>query len=283
MPIADINGLEIAYEVVGDAGEPWALTPGGRFSKDYGGVRELAEAIAGSGRRVLIWDQPNCGASSVAFTGETESGLQADTLAALIRQLDFGPTVIVGGSGGARVSLLTVARNPDIAKALAMWWISGGTYGLMAVGTYYCAASIGAVARYGMEGVVELPEWQEVLERNPRNRERFLAMDPEEFRSMLERWYAAYAPPTDGQTVPGSPDDQLQAISVPTLVFRSGASDPEHPRETSEQLAALIPGAQLAEPPWGDREWIGTRRGAQRRRRVALHPLAAAGPPADRV
>ena len=29
-----------------------------------------------------------------------------------------------------------------------------------------------------------------------------------------------------------------------------------HTRETSEQLAELIPSAQLVEPPWGDREWI---------------------------
>jgi hypothetical protein len=42
----------------------------------------------------------------------------------------------------------------------------------------------------------------------------------------------------------------------PVLVFRSGASDPEHKRETSEHLAKIIPGARLVEPPWGDREWI---------------------------
>lgn len=52
------------------------------------------------------------------------------------------------------------------------------------------------------------------------------------------------------------------AISVPTIVFGSGASDPAHPRATSEAVAALIPGARLLEPPWGDREWI--ERGEQR-------------------
>ena len=46
------------------------------------------------------------------------------------------------------------------------------------------------------------------------------------------------------------------------MVFRSGASDPAHPRATSEALAALIPGARLVEPPWGDREWI--ERGEER-------------------
>ena len=42
MPVANVNGLEIAYDAIGDGPQTWALTPGGRFSKDYGGVRELA-------------------------------------------------------------------------------------------------------------------------------------------------------------------------------------------------------------------------------------------------
>jgi pimeloyl-ACP methyl ester carboxylesterase len=262
MAVADVNGLEISYEIIGDGEQTWALTPGGRFSKDYGGVRELAQGLAAGGRRVLIWDRPNCGASSVSFQGSTESSLQADTLAALIRQLDLGPAVIAGGSGGSRVSLLTVARNPDIASALAMWWISGGVFGLMALGWYYCGGSIDAAWKYGMKRVIELPEWQEVLERNPGNRDRFLAMDPQEFIADLERWMTAYAPPTAGQTIPGIPDEDIRAISVPSIVFRSGASDPAHPRATSEGVAALIPGAKLLEPPWGDREWI--ERGEQR-------------------
>lgn len=264
MPTADVGGLEIAYDIIGSGHQTWALTPGGRFSKDYGGVREMAEALAASGRRVLIWDRPNCGASTVAFTGSTESALQADTLAGLIRTLDLGPVVIAGGSGGSRVSLLTVARNPGIAKGLAMWWISGGIFGLMALGWYYCGASIRAAWAYGMEAVVELPEWREVLERNPRNRERFLALDRKEFIKGMERWMAAYAPPTAGQTIPGILDAEIAAISIPTLVFRNGMSDSAHTRETSESLAALIPNARLVEPPWGDREWIERGEAAER-------------------
>jgi pimeloyl-ACP methyl ester carboxylesterase len=262
MPTTDVNGLDIAYEIVGDGEQTWTLTPGGRFSKDYGGVRELAEGLAATGRRVLIWDRPNCGASSVSFSGSTESALQADTLAALIRKLELGPAVIAGGSGGSRVSLLTVARNPDIASGLAMWWISGGVFGLMALGWFYCGPSIDAAWKYGMDRVVELPEWQEVLERNPGNRERFLAMDPREFVADLERWMAAYAPPVPGQTIPGIADGDIAAISVPAIVFRSGISDPAHPRATSEAVARAVPGATLLEPPWGDREWI--ERGEER-------------------
>ncbi len=111
MATADIDGTRIAYEVIGE-GTPWAITPGGRFSKDTPGVRELAEALAGHGQQVLIWDRPNTGASDVCFEGASESAMQADRLAGLLEHLGMAPAVIVGGSGGARVSLLTAARHP---------------------------------------------------------------------------------------------------------------------------------------------------------------------------
>lgn len=253
MPTTDIDGVTIAYEIIGD-GQPWVITPGGRFSKDTPGVRQLAEALAAQGQRVLIWDRPNCGASSVCFTGSSESEMQSDHLARLLVAVDMAPAVIVGGSGGARVSLLTAANHPNVTDALAMLWISGGVYGLMTLAIVYCGESIRAAWSGGMEAVVELPEWAEVLERNPSNRERFLSMDPRQFVEVLERWMLVYYPdPT--MAVPGLPAEQCEAVRAATLVFRSGASDPHHTRATSEHVHALIKGSQLVEPPWGDSEW----------------------------
>ena len=105
-----------------------------------------------------------------------------------------------------------------------------------------------------MEAVVALPERSEVIERNPGNRQRFLALDPREFIATLEQWMIAYCP-DPGTTVPGLPDALCAELEVPTLVFRSGTTDAHHTRETSERVAALIPGARLVEPPWGDDEW----------------------------
>src|SRR5215471_852628 len=128
MAVAMVDGVSVAYEVIGDSGRPWVITPGGRFTKESPGVRELADALAAEGNRVLIWDRPNCGASDVCFTGPSESAMQADALAGLLRQLDMAPAVIAGGSGGARVSLLTAARHRGVASGLALWWISGGAF-----------------------------------------------------------------------------------------------------------------------------------------------------------
>jgi pimeloyl-ACP methyl ester carboxylesterase len=258
--IADVGGLQISYEVIG-SGRPWALTPGGRFSKEDPGVRELAEALAERGNQVAIWDRPNCGASSVCFDGPSESAIQADALAGLLRQLEMTPAVIAGGSGGARVSLLTAARHKDVASGLALWWISGGVYGLMSLGVYYCGESLVAAWNGGMEAVVELPEWAEVLARNPGNRQRFLDYDPDDFVAIMERWMHAYCA-CGGEAIPGLPDAETRALDIPALVFRSGASDVHHTRATSERLAAALPNARLVEPPWGDREWL--ERGAER-------------------
>ncbi len=153
MATAMVEGLSIAYEIIGPYdGRPWAITPGGRFSKETAGVRELAEALADRGQRVLIWDRPNCGASDVCFDGPSESAMQADVLAALLTQLRMTPAVIAGGSGGSRISLLTVARHRELATGLAMWWISGGVYGLDDAGHPLTAASRCAAAWSGDGG-----------------------------------------------------------------------------------------------------------------------------------
>ena len=255
MATARVDGLRIRYEVVGNGGRPWVLTPGGRDSADTPGLRELAETLAARGHQVVLWDRPNTGASDVCFEGDSESTMQADVLAGLLAHLDLGPTVIAGGSGGSRVSLLAAARHPERAAGLALWWISGGVVGLIGLGTHYCSGSIRAAWTGGMEAVVALPEWAEVLERNPDNRARFLAQDPATFVATFERWMAAYCPCGD-ELVPGLADDDARALYLPALVFRSGASDLNHRRETSEQVAALLPRAELVEPPWGDTEWV---------------------------
>jgi pimeloyl-ACP methyl ester carboxylesterase len=141
----------------------------------------------------LIWDRPNTGESDVLFAGQTESAMQAAFLAALLTELQLAPAIIVGGSGGARVTLLTAANHQEVAAAMAVWWISGGTYGLMNVAMSYGGKAVPAAWNGGMEAIVDLPEWSEVLEKNPADRERFLALDPREFITVLERWMAPTA------------------------------------------------------------------------------------------
>jgi pimeloyl-ACP methyl ester carboxylesterase len=256
MARATVDGLTLGYELIGDAGgRPWVITPGGRFTKESPGIRQLAVELSQAGNRVLIWDRPNCGESDVNFTGSSESAMQADALVSLLEHLDMTPAVIAGGSGGARVSLLAAARHPEAAAGVAVWWISGGVYGLLSLATHYCGNSVAEAWRDGMEAVAGLDEWAEVIASNPSNRQRFLDQDRAEFITTLERWMLAYCP-REGETVPGLTDADARRMQLPALVFRSGESDPHHTRATSEAVAGLLPQARLVEPPWGDREWI---------------------------
>jgi pimeloyl-ACP methyl ester carboxylesterase len=250
-----ISGMDIEYELLGKAGAPAiAITPGGRFPKDSPGVPELAAALAAAGRRVLLWDRPNCGASDIAFEAESESALAGRTLAQLIRALDLGPTALAAGSAGSRVSLIAASRDPDIVSHLVLWWISGGALSLISLAYYYCVDSALAASRGGMEAVVKLPGWAEQIRRNPKNRDIMLAQDPERFIETMERWALAYMP-SQTSPVPGMSPADFARLRMPVLIYRSGKSDLSHTRRTSEWVHELIPQSDIVDPPWDDNEW----------------------------
>ena len=46
MPRIEINGITVAYDLIGEGDKTITITPGGRFSRDTPGVRELAQALA---------------------------------------------------------------------------------------------------------------------------------------------------------------------------------------------------------------------------------------------
>ncbi|WP_216893043.1 alpha/beta fold hydrolase [Nocardia alni] len=254
MPTVEIHGGDIVYEILGDAGELIVLTPGGRYSKDFRGVRPLGEALAAGGHRVLLWDRPNCGASDVQFFGQTESHMRAEVLAGLLRTLDTGPVILAGGSGGARDSMITAIEYPELVTRMILWNIVGGVQGLYNLGSYYVLPNLIALRGKGIESLVELPEWQERIAQNPKNRDRLLALDRAELTRLLLRWLDAYVP-KPGQTIPGVPDELFADITIPTLIIRGGKNDPDHPKRTSLEMQCLIEGSTLIDPPWPEDAW----------------------------
>jgi len=251
----EIHGGQVVYDLLGPPyGQPIVLTPGGRFSKDVPGLRPLAEALAEGGLRVLLWDRPNCGASDVQFYGRSESHMRADTLAELLTRLDLAPAIIAGGSGGARDSLLTVIRHPEVASKAIAWSIVGGVFSTLNLAGVYVLPNINTARIVGMEGVVNLPEWQDLIEANPRNKERLLSMDPDEFVTVMLRWLNAFVP-KPGQTIPGVEDEEFANIQVPTMIIRGGENDLDHPKRTSMEVHCLVKDSILVEPPWPEDAW----------------------------
>jgi pimeloyl-ACP methyl ester carboxylesterase len=82
MPVANVRGANINYEVLGTHG-PWvALSPGGRRALDN--VKPLAQHVADRGYRVLIHDRRNCGVSDIVIGGDkSQYEVWADDLYAL--------------------------------------------------------------------------------------------------------------------------------------------------------------------------------------------------------
>ncbi|MDR2857972.1 MAG: alpha/beta hydrolase [Novosphingobium sp.] len=255
MPRTTVNGIGIEYELHGPEGaQAVVLTPGGRFHMDTPGIREFAQALAAGGRRALIYDRPNCGKSDACLLGESESEMQAEALSGLIRKLDLGPTAIIGGSGGSRVSMLAAARDPEICSHLALWWISGEPIGLMQLATYYCGEAATLASKGGMEAVMSATSWAENFAMSPTAKEFIRGQDPARFIAVMQKWASAYVP-SDITPVPGMKPVDFARLTMPALVFRSHASDLSHTRTTSEWVARLIPQCRFLDPPWRDDEW----------------------------
>lgn len=251
----DVDGLEIDYELIGDEGAPaLMLTPGGRYPRDTAGVPELGRIFADAGYRVLLWDRPGCGASDIAFTAPSESVMNADAGAGLIRALGLRDVTLVGGSAGSRISLMIGTRMPENVRKIAAWWLSGGAVGLAGLAWFYCGDQVAAASKGGMEAVVKLPSWADQIARNPRIRDILLRQDPWDYIEVMQKWAAAFTY-RDDTPMPGLTAEDFAKLTMPVLVFRSGRSDMAHTRRTSEWVHELLPNAILREPPWGDQEW----------------------------
>lgn len=250
-----ISGMNIEYDLLGEPGAPAvALTPGGRYSKETPGLRELGEALAAGGRRVLLWDRQNCGASELRLDAENESGLHAETLVELIHALELGPTALAAGSAGSRVSLLAAARDPAAVSHLVLWWITGGVISLMSLASYYCGEPAILASQGGMAAVAGSRSWAEQVSLNPKAREVLLSQDPEQFIETMQRWASFYTP-SSSTPVPGMMPAHFARLKMPVLIFRNGRSDVSHTRRTTDWVHELIPHSEMRDAPWPDDEW----------------------------
>jgi pimeloyl-ACP methyl ester carboxylesterase len=255
----EVNGGIVVYEFVGpEDGEVVVLTPGGRFGKDFGGLHQLAYALADGGKQVLLWDRPNCGRSDVQLYGRSESHMRAETLGVLLQKLGIEQVISAGGSGGARDSIIFTLMFPDLVRKLAVWTIVGGTFSIMSLANVYVMNELRVVRSRGIEGVLKMTGsaggWADLVAANPRNRDRLLAIGSEEFERVMNRWLDSFIPKPN-EAIPGVSDWEFEQIKVPTLIIRGGENDHDHPPRTSMEVHSLIKGSRLIDPPWAEDAW----------------------------
>jgi pimeloyl-ACP methyl ester carboxylesterase len=148
MPVANIRGVDIHYEILGERGPFVALQPGGRRAGS--GVRSLGEKIAEAGYRVIVYDRRNTGASSIAIEGESENDEWAEDLHALLVQVDALPAFIGGSSSGCRLAMILALRRPEDVRGLLLWRITGGAFAAERLTNQYYTSHIDAARQGGM-------------------------------------------------------------------------------------------------------------------------------------
>lgn len=250
MPTAQVRGVEIVYQIIGDYGPWFALSTGGRRSHNE--FVALAKKIAAGGFRVLLHDRRNTGASEVVISGqEGEEIIWADDLAQLLKQLGATPAFIGGASSGARLSILLKQRHPEMVKALVLMRVTGGDTAAKRLPYKYYQMFIDAAKAGGMVAVCATPDYQERIKARPQNESILMNMKAEQFIAVLENWLTIF---TSGPTYPvmGVEEATLQAINIPVLIIPG--NDRTHASSNAIDAAKLIPHAQLFQLPITDQD-----------------------------
>jgi pimeloyl-ACP methyl ester carboxylesterase len=245
LPIATVRGVGINYQVVGEHG-PWVLlTQGGRQDMEL--FLPLARHFADAGYRVILHDRRNSGGSDISHDGEgSEDEIFADDMYELCSQLDALPVYACGGAGGSRHSILMALRHRGSTRALLLWWPSGSRESAEQLAETYYGQYITAAKQGGMSAVAATPYYQARIERVPANRDRLLAMDPDDFIETMERWRKFFL---DGADLPviGVDEAAVRTIMLPACIIPG--YDTIHPRAVAENLARILPNAELHEVP----------------------------------
>jgi pimeloyl-ACP methyl ester carboxylesterase len=266
----------INYEVLGDSG-PWVLlTQGGRQDLDL--FRPLAQHFVDAGYRVILHDRRNSGASEISIAGEgSEEEIIADDMHALCSHLGALPVVACGGAGGSRHSVLLELRHPGSARALLLWWPSGGRPAAENLAELYYGQYVTAAGQGGMAAVAETPYYKERIARVPGNRDLLLAIDAEEFITVMTRWRDFFIEGGDMPVI-GVEEQTLRGLKLPACIIPG--YDMIHPRRIGESLARILPNAEMhyvppQERPEGDEARAQARLAHQKRLADIFIPFLA--------
>jgi pimeloyl-ACP methyl ester carboxylesterase len=248
MPVANIRGVDIHYEILGERGPFVALQPGGRRAGS--GVRSLAEKVAEAGYRVIAYDRRNTGASGVAIEGEAENDEWAEDLHELLGRLDALPAYIGGSSSGCRLAMILALRRPEDVRGLLLWRVTGGAYAAERLTNQYYTSHIEAAQQGGMAAVCAMEHWSEVIKANPASRAKLMALDPQDFIARMTRRRQSFLAGADHPVIGLSPA-QLRSMTMPTCI--APGNDRVHPRLPGQVAHRLMPNAEYHEVMAEDR------------------------------
>lgn len=250
MPTANIRGVNLRYQIIGDEGPYVTLITGGRRGFDE--FVPLAEKVAAHGFRVLLHDRRNTGASDISMQGnEVEEAVWADDLNELLHHLGAAPAFIGGSSSGARTALMFGLRHPETARGLLLLRVSGGAFAAARLPENYYEQFIRIARDGGMEAICQTPEYGERITANPENRKRLMALTAEEFIDIQTRLRDLFVAGAD-LPVFGVTEAELNSIKLPAIVIPG--NDKIHDSRSGRAVHTMIPGSEIHVLPMEDQD-----------------------------
>lgn len=251
MPLADVNGTEIWYEIQGD-GPPLMMFPGLGMDHQY---YRLGEPLLREVAKTVLVDPRGIGRSrkdspsEVTYTPE----LWADDFGALARRLGFEKVDILGSSLGGAMAMSFADKYPELTRSLIV--IGGFSHLDRALETNFRLRQK-IVAKLGMgeeiadfmglstmtREFMETDAGLHVMQGNQANIRNNSAEHYTAFLNSILWW---------GRRLPGQENEplftsRLANIECPTLVI-AGDNDYFIPASFSKIIADNIPGAVYRE------------------------------------
>jgi pimeloyl-ACP methyl ester carboxylesterase len=248
MATANVRGLNINYEIIGDSGPAVALVTGGR--RGYAELIPLANKIAKNGYRVFLHDRRNTGASDILIKGEeVEEITWADDLHELLKQHDALPGFIGGSSAGARTAMLFSIRHPEAVKGLLLLRVTGGAFAAGRLPENYYGQYIRIAEEGGMEAIRATDQYRERMEANAGNKEKLENMSAAEYIAAMKQLMAHFVAGVHHPVMGISPDD-VRSITAPTMIIPG--NDNTHSSESARVAHGMIPGCEIHPLPIED-------------------------------
>lgn len=268
MPIAAVNGLNIEYEVHGDAGAPALLAIMGLGMPAAAWPPALIERLVAYGARVITFDNRDAGGST-RFNGARTLPLPLAMLRAALRRpvpapytlhdmaadaaglldaLAIDRAHVVGVSMGGMIAQLLAAKHPQqVASLTSIMSSTGNPHPRVALGRPKALRAILSRASdpRDLESVIRRLEYVYGVIGSPS-----AGRDRTEFRQHLERIArrgldtAASRRQLLAVLAVGDRRAWLQQITAPTLVVH-GRLDPLVPLAAGVETAQCIAGARL--------------------------------------
>ena len=216
---ADVNGLQMYYEIHGEGGVPLVLLHGGisTIDVDFSGILPgLAET-----RQVIGIEQQGHG-----HTGDIDRPLStaqmADDTAALLQELGFEQADFVGYSVGAGIAMELAIRYPELVRKLVFMTLIVDESG-------YHPGHLEGMAMMQPEMLTGSPFAEAYAE---------VAPNPDDWPALIDKLKQL-----DAQEF-AWPEEEIQAIEAPTLLVMgdSDAMRPEHMVGLLRLLGGGVPG-----------------------------------------